>query len=212
MAIISLGELLTTTKSALIVIDVQNDFCHPEGALGKKGLDVSMVHGIMPRLHALIDTAHDCGSPVIYVNNTEDESTDATAWIMRPDGNENNPNAGVTRRGIWGAEFYELEPVHSDFVIEKYRFNAFLNTRLDAVLGTLKVETLVFTGLATNVCVATSVTHAVMIGYHVVLAEDASAAWSADAHAAAVENIRLYVGKVADCASIKAYWEAVAGR
>ncbi len=208
MAMIGLRELLTTTKSALAVVDVQNDFCHPDGAMGKKGLDVSPARAILPPLRELLACARECGVPVIFIRNAEDDATDTAAWVMRPDGDENSPNAGITRRGSWGAEFCELTPAPEDIVVEKHRFSAFLNTRLETVLKTYRIETLVFAGLATNVCVATSATHAVMMGYHVVLAEDACAAWSEEAHAAAVNNIRLFVGKVARCAEVEACWRA----
>ena len=204
---ISLETVLRERKSALILIDVQNEFCHPEGSFGKKGMDLSRVNRIMPPIRALIDAAHRSGRPVIFIKNTEDAGTDAEAWVCRPDGDENLPNEGVTRRGSWGAELYDLEPAEGDIVLEKHRFSAFYNTRLDTVLRTLGVQTLVFGGLATNVCVMTSATHAVMQGYHVVVAEDACAAWFADAHEMALKNMRLFVGKVVTSDDLIGVWE-----
>ena len=169
---ISLGEMLGLRKSALIIVDVQNDFCHPEGLFAKKGLDVGAVTGIMPNIQRLIDAAHASGRPVIYIQNVEDESTDAEAWLMRPDGDENTPNENVTRRGTWGAQIYQLKPDERDIVIEKHRFSAFHNTRLDTVLRSLGVQTVAVTGLSTNVCVMNTAFNAVMYGYHVVLAQD----------------------------------------
>lgn len=203
---ISLQELLQDRKSALLIIDVQNEFCHPEGTFGKKGLDMSTMTRVIYPLKSLIAAAHEKGRPVIFIANVEDESTDAEAWVMRPDGDENSPNEGVTRRGTWGAELYELKPEEGDIYIEKHRFSAFHNTRLDTVLRSMKVESLVIAGLTTNVCVLTSATHAVMLGYHVVLAEDACAAWFQPAHDMAVNNIRLFVGKVAKSGDIIKLW------
>lgn len=74
---ISLDTVLNERKCALIIIDVQNEFCHPEGAFGKKGLDLSRVTGIIEPLKALISAAHEKGVPVIFIENIEDESTDA---------------------------------------------------------------------------------------------------------------------------------------
>lgn len=204
---ISLNTVLNERKCALILIDVQNEFCHPEGTFGKKGLDLSRVTGILEPARRLIAAAHEKGVPVIFVRNVEDESTDAEAWVCRPDGDENSPNEGVTRRGSWGAELYELVPAENDIVIEKHRFSAFHNTRLDTVLRSLGVQTLVMGGLATNVCVMTSATHAVMYGYHVVLAEDACATWFRDAHDMALDNIRRFVGKVAESSEIIRAWK-----
>ncbi len=205
---ISLETVLCERKCALILIDVQNEFCHPDGSFGQKGLDLSRVNGIISPLRSLIDAAHEKGVPVIFIKNTEDTSTDAEGWVCRPDGDENSPNEGVTRRGTWGAEIYALEPAEQDIVLEKHRFSAFHNTPLDTVLRTLGIQTTVFGGLATNVCVMTSATHAVMHGYHVVLAEDGCAAWFQDAHDMALKNIRLFVGKVVPSTDIIRCWKA----
>ena len=205
---ISLGEMLRLRKSALIIVDVQNDFCHPEGLFAKKGLDVGAVTEIMPNIQRLIDAAHASGRPVIYIQNVEDESTDAEAWIMRPDGDENTPNENVTRRGTWGAEIYQLKPDERDIVIEKHRFSAFHNTRLDTALRSLGVQTVAVTGLSTNVCVMNTAFNAVMYGYHVVLVQDGCAAWSKPAHDFAMNNIRLFVGKTANTEDIAACWES----
>ena len=204
---ISLREMLTALRSALIIVDVQNEFCHPEGSFAKKGLDVSAVTGIIPKLQYLIDAAHAAKRPVIFIRNVEDKSTDAEAWVMRPDGDENTPNENVTRRGTWGAEIYRLKPDERDIVIEKHRFSAFHNTRLDTVLRSLGIQTVVITGLSTNVCVMNTAFSAVMYGYHVVLAQDACAAWSKPAHDFALNNIKLFAGKVAEAKDIASCWE-----
>lgn len=112
----------------------------------------------------------------------------------------------MTRRGAWGTEIYALEPAENDIIVEKHRFSAFHNTRLDTVLRSLGVQTVVMGGLATNVCVMTSATHAVMHGYHVVLAEDACAAWFRNAHDMALDNIRRFVGKVVGSGEIIGAW------
>lgn len=207
---LTLEETLTGRRCALVVVDVQNDFCHPDGPFAQKGLDISRAEAIQPPLHALLAAARARGVPVIFIQNVEDESTDTEAWRLRPDGAEDSPNAGVTRRGSWGAEFYGVTPEPGDAVVEKHRFNAFYHTRLGTVLQAQGAQTLVFAGLATNVCVLTSATHAVVAGYHVVLAEDACAAWFQDAHDAAVKNIRLFVGKVSDSRTICALWGGAA--
>jgi ureidoacrylate peracid hydrolase len=205
---LSTQEVLCNRKSALIIIDVQNDFCHPKGSLSAKGLDIGRAVPMLEKIHKLIDAAHAGGRPVIFIQNVEDEFTDGEAWCSRPDGDENSPNEAVTRRDSWGAQFFGVEPEKGDIVVQKHRFNAFYNTSLETVLKSLKIETLVFTGVATNVCVLTSATQAVVSGYHVVLAEDACTAWFQDAHDFAVNNIRLFVGKVCSSAEICDYWKA----
>lgn len=205
---LNIQEILCERKSALIIIDVQNDFCHPDGSLASKGLDIGRAAAMLPKLQDLLDAAHSSNRPVIFIQNVEDRFTDGEAWCNRPDGDENSPNEAVTRRGSWGAEFFAVSPAEGDIVVQKHRFNAFYHTSLETVLKSLGVETLVFTGVATNVCVLTSATQAVASGYHVVLAEDACAAWFQEAHDFAVNNIRLFVGKVCTAAEICDCWRA----
>lgn len=210
-SMLTLEQTLLDRRSALIIVDVQNDFCHPDGIFGKRGMDLSIADGILEPIRTLIDAAHDTGRPVIFIRNVEDENTDNEAWCLRPDGAEDCPNEGVTRRGTWGAELYHFIPEDRDIVIEKHRFNAFYQTRLETVLRSLGVETLIFTGLATNVCVNTTATQAVISGFHVVIAEDGCSCWSRTAQEAFIENLRRFVGKVADSAAIASLWRRSAG-
>lgn len=204
---ISLKEVVADRKCAVIVVDVQNDFCDPKGPFGQKGLDLTMIDRVLPRIENLVDAAHDAGVPVIYIKNTEDDSTDCEAWNARPDGSVDSPNEGVTRRGSWGAEIFKLEPCEKDIIIEKHRFNAFHNTRLETALKSFGIQTVVVCGFATNVCVYATSSAAVMYGYHVVVAEDAVGAWIEPLHQAALENLRLFIGKVVSSEEIIELWK-----
>lgn len=201
-----LSHLLGQTRCALMLVDVQNEFCHPEGAFGQKGVDLSAIGRMMPPLRALVASAREKAVPVVFIRNTEDEGTDSPAWKLRPDAREDSANEGVCRRGTWGAELYEFEPRPGELVLEKHRFSAFVNTHLDQTLKSRGIETLVLSGVASNVCVETTARHAIMLDYHVVVAEDACANWHPDLHAAAMKNLRLFVGKVADAAEIIELW------
>ena len=202
----SLEQLLTQTRTALVLIDVQNEFCHDNGVFGKKGLDMSLVEKMMVHLTPLVEAARQNDVPVIFVQNIEDESTDSCAWMMRPDAKEEHINEGVCRRGTWGTGFYRFQPTEKDIIVEKHRFSAFVDTELRDILTKLNVETLIFTGVATNICVETSARHAVMLDYHVILAEDACASWYPDLHESTKKNIGLWFGKVAKSDEIMDIW------
>jgi ureidoacrylate peracid hydrolase len=198
-------EYLLGTRTALIVVDVQKEFCDPSGAFAKKGMDLSVPLGMLETLTPFIAASRAQGLPVIFIQNVEDENTDQYAWLMRPDGREDTVNEGVCRRGTPGTELY-IETEKDDIIVEKHRFNAFLNTGLEAVLRELGVETLIFTGLATNVCVETSVRHAVMIGYHTITVSDACASWYPELHEASLTNIKTFFGTVACAGEIMDLW------
>ena len=201
-----LDYLLTKTQKALVLVDVQNEFCHVDGAFGKKGCDLSPIDGMMVALKRLVNSARGNGVPIVFIYNVEDDNTDSFAWSMRPDAKEDSTNEGVCRRGTWGTELFFFEPQPGDILIEKNRFSGFLNTPLDSILKNRGIETLVFTGVATNICVETTARHASILDYHIILAPDACATWYPDLQEATCKNIRLWFGKVAPAEEIASLW------
>ena len=201
-----LDYLLTETRKALVLVDVQNEFCHPDGVFGKKGVDMSLIEVMMGALKQLVDSAREKSIPIVFIKNIEDDNTDSFAWKMRPDAKEDSANEGVCRRGTWGTELYGFAPQEGDIVIEKNRFSGFLHTPLDAILKNRGIETLIFTGVATNICVETTARHASILDYHIILAPDACATWYPDLQEATCKNIRLWFGKVADSGEIISLW------
>lgn len=190
-------------STALIVVDVQNDFCHPEGALAKGGNDVSMVKSMMLHLRRLIEGAHRCDVPVIYIQTIHEPATDSQIWTERMGGRSNT----VCRKGSWGADFYEISPGPEDIVVNKHRYSAFINTRLESVLRTLKVDTLVMSGVSTNVCVESTARDGYMLDYRILFAYDACAAYSLRAHEMTLENIDRFFGTVVDTDHVVRTWD-----
>ena len=203
---LTLEFLLTKTQKALVIVDVQNEFCHPDGVFGKKGMDLSTIEGMMIALNGLVASAREKKIPIVFIQNIEDDNTDSFAWRMRPGAKEDSVNQGVCRRGTWGTELYGFVPQEEDIVVTKSRFDGFLDTPLNAILRNKGIETLVFTGVATNICVETTARHATVLDYHVILAPDACASWFKDLHEATCKNIRLWFGKVADSKEITSLW------
>lgn len=196
------ADLIMPERTALIVVDVQNDYCHPEGALASNGSDVSAVKEMMPRLHGLIAAAREHDVPVIFIQTFHERATDSPAWASR----SGRSSMGVCRKGSWGAEFYEVAPRPEETVVNKHRYSAFIHTRLDSVLRSLRIETLIMTGVSTNVCVESTARDGFMLDYHIVLAEDACASYSRAAHEMTVENMKGYFGVVSSAAEVEKNW------
>ncbi|MCL6625006.1 cysteine hydrolase family protein [Alicyclobacillus shizuokensis] len=195
-------EYLDPAETALIIVDVQNDFCHEEGACAKRGDDVTAAQAIIPPLQALIEAARTRSVPIIFVQMTLDERTVSDAWSARMD----DPVA-VCAKGSWGTQFYKIAPQSGDIVVEKHRYSAFIGTELDMILRSLKRKSLVITGVATNVCVESTARDGFMMDYHVTLVEDACAAYNTELHHTTCENIRTYFGKVLRTSDVVQYWE-----
>jgi ureidoacrylate peracid hydrolase len=193
---IKIADQLMPGKAALIVVDIQNDYCHRQGVFGKRGFDLSHVESAVNNLLPLIDHCRQRDMPVIFVRTIHSNWTDSDAWIGRLAG------AGremlICRPGTWGAEFYKVVPQESDFIVTKHRFSGFVGTDLSIVLRSRKIETLLMTGATTNVCVETTARDAFNLDYRIILVEDCCGCFSNEEHAATVTNISKYFGSVAD--------------
>jgi ureidoacrylate peracid hydrolase len=194
--------------TALVVVDVQNDFCDPDGACGQRGSDTSAAVAMVPRLVQLIDEARAAGVLVVFIQTTHDETTDSPAWLARRGDVEAGAPVPVStcRTGTWGAEFYVVEPTAADRVVIKHRYSAFAGTSLDLVLRTAGVGSILVTGVATNICVESTLRDGLFLDYHVTLVEDCSAAYDERHHDMTVETVEKFFGVVASADEIAAAW------
>jgi ureidoacrylate peracid hydrolase len=202
-----LAELVIPAKSAVLVVDVQNDYCEPEGALGKAGLPTGAAMAMIPTLQAFLTAARAAGTPVIFIQTNHTPETDSAAWSWRSAG----ISSAVCRKNTWGSEFTGVAPLPDEPVVVKHRYSAFINTRLDSVLRTLKVENLIMTGVSTNVCVESTARHGYMLDYHIVFLSDCTAAYSIEEHEGALYNMRTHFGVVAASHDVTAVWSFDSG-
>jgi ureidoacrylate peracid hydrolase len=193
--------------SALLVVDVQNDFVSPKGSAAQRGEDVSASVAMVPRLIRLIDEARRVGLTVVYIKTTHGEWTDTPSWIYRK---SQQKVLNTCREGTWGAEFYEgIAPLPTERVVIKHRYSAFINTDLNTVLKARGIESVLTTGVATNVCVETTTRDAYMYDYYVTMVGDCSAAYDAKLHESTLENMRRHFGLVANSDEIIQTWQGL---
>lgn len=193
--------------AALLVVDVQNDFASPKGSAAQRGEDVSASLAMVPRLIRLIDEARSVSLPVIYIKTTHGEWTDAPSWVYRK---SQQSALNTCREGTWGAEFYEgISPRSDERVVVKHRYSAFINTDLNTVLKAKGIESVLVTGIATNVCVETTARDAYMYDYYVTMVEDCAAAYEPKLHESTLENMRRHFGLVASSQEIMESWRGL---
>ena len=167
-------------SSALIVVDMQNDFVDPRGSLC-----VPTARGTIPAIRRLIDLARADKLPLIY---TQD-------W--HPPG---DPEFGIWGQhalgGTWGAEIVpELSPGPEELVVRKLRYDGFFGTTLEQELHDRGVRTVMITGTVSNICVLHTAGSAALRGLHVIVPVDAvSAITEFDQHAAFRQIAFLYRG------------------
>ena len=200
------------THTALLVVDMQNDFCAPGGMMDNEGLDLTAVQALTQRLPELIDVARAAGVLVTFVRNVY--TTDANwylsdVWLEQAQRRRVGSyiERPVCSPGSWNGDFCgEVRPREGDPVITKHRFSAFHNTDLNLVLRSHGVRSVVLTGVATNVCVETTARDAFMNDYYVVFVKDGSATYSEAEHAATLATIDRYFGQVVSIADLAAAW------
>jgi len=174
----------------ILVIDMQNDFCHEEGAYHRndpQAFQVVAIKEMIPRLQHFLTEMRKKEIPVLFCKYlVDDQARDAGIYVkIRPF----LLKEGL-RRNTWGGEIIdELKPSKNDFIVEKPRYSAFYNTNIDVVLRALDTKTLFFTGVATNVCVESSIRDAFFRDYQCVLVEECCKAWDEESHLAAIRNI-----------------------
>ena len=202
----TLEEQVDPKHSAIILIDVQNDFCHPEGYLSKSGSDVSLAQAMTPRLAAHVEVARRAGAAIVFVQ------------LIMDDQFLSNANRALDRRrgidptircqtGSWGADFYELKMLPSDILVVKYHYSAFADTNLDLILRNRGIKTLLMTGVATNVCVESTARDGFFNGYNIVFLSDCCATYSEEAHNATLQNIERHFGLVRTADQVEAIWQ-----
>jgi len=178
------------SHNVVIVVDMQNDFCHEDGAYHRNDPQTFQVGGIkqmIPSLQFFLSEMRKKEVPIVFCKYLiDDEARDAGIYVKA------RPfilKEGL-RRNSWGGEIVDgLKSKKNDFIIEKSRFTAFYNTNMEIVLKSLKAETLFFTGVATNVCVESSIRDAFFRDYQCVLVEDCCKAWNEEFHLATIRNV-----------------------
>ncbi len=201
---------LDLARTAMLVIDMQNDFCHPEGWLGHIGVDVTPARAPIPALAALLPALRRQDVPVIWLNwgNRPDRLnlSPSLHHVYKPTGSGTGlgdplPGSGaaVLQRDSWSAAVVdELVQEDADIRVSKYRMSGFWDTELDSILRNLGVTTLLFAGVNVDQCVLCTLQDANFLGYDCVLLEDCSATTSPDyCFAATLYNVRQCFGFVA---------------
>jgi ureidoacrylate peracid hydrolase len=208
----SLAEKVDPAHSALLVIDMQNDFCAAGGLVARDGRDISQAQQMAARLPAFIDAARAAGALVVFIRclyTTETNVYLSDVWLEQA---ARKRAGGYTRipvccDGEWNGAFYgEVQPKKGDVVVTKHRYSAFHNTDLDLVLRSNGVRSVMLTGVVTNVCVETTAREAFVRDYYVVAVEDGCAAYVEADHTQSMSNIDRFFGEVAPMQDICALW------
>ena len=208
----TLAERLQPARTALLIIDMQKDFCLDGFATSRAGRPLDAARAIIPALAEMLAAARETAVLVCHVG----------FWTLLDHGSDSGPWLAQRRRatyasdkiciaGTEGAEIIdELTPQEGEIIIRKHRYSAFKGTDLDMLLRARGIETVVPTGVSTNVCVESATRDAFEYNYYVCVPRDGVASWNMDLHDATLQTIDARFGLLTECQEVMNIWRAAA--
>jgi ureidoacrylate peracid hydrolase len=200
---------LELERTALVVVDMQNGFASPGGMLDLAGIDVRAARDVIANARMLIEAARRSGLPIVYLTIGYPPDLSTAGGTDSPNPQKELALCLMRERpelrgklltfGTWDFQIVdELAPQPGDAVIVKSRYSGFHATSLDSFLRSRGIRNLLFVGIASNVCVESTIRDAYFLEYWPVLIEDATMpAGSAEIQRATVFNVQTFFGWVA---------------
>ena len=197
-------------QTALIVVDMQNAYASKGGYLDLAGFDVSATQPVIENIKTAVAAARQAGMLIVWFQNGWDSEYVEAGGSGSPNFHKSNAlktmrkqpelQGTLLAKGSWDYQLVdELVPQAGDIVLPKPRYSGFFNTPLDSLLRSRGIRHLVFTGIATNVCVESTLRDGFSLEYFgVVLADATHQAGPAFAKQAALFNIETFFGWVSD--------------
>ena len=189
-------------RPALLVIDMQNGFCSKNGSYDKLGYDVTPYQAIVPCLKKIIQYFVDNNLPIFFTMAIREksgiDSLDRLHKILPKNRGERIKKMPICVRDTWDGDIidelqYSNRKLHT---VEKRRDSAFQDTELELWLRSFRINTLVFTGVDTYVCVESSVRDGFNRGFDIILLSDCTASRRLDLHNATLEQVKDSYGLV----------------
>lgn len=194
-------------KTALLVMDCENDLVHKDGKIAAAMGFVAMIEkkATLTHIRTVLDVARAAKIPVIYIKIALD--------LLKPEEfprrgqffqNLTNIAGTALQKGSWGAEIHqELKPTPGELVLGKCIVSSFARSQLDATLKQGGITDLILTGVATNMVVESTARDAVDRGYSVITVEDGVTSFNEEAHQASINMLRM-LGDVASADEVAA--------
>jgi ureidoacrylate peracid hydrolase len=158
---------LQPKKTAILVIDIQNDYCSPEGMIAKAGMGLGWIQETVERLIDFLEKIEHLDFLTVYIKKVmyPNKLTEYEELKLRKAG-----LYGICKPGTWGADFYRIRPNKN--VVEKSGYSSFFETALNSRLRENSVQNVIVTGISTHVCVEATVIDAYQLGYNVFIVKE----------------------------------------
>jgi len=200
------AEWVSPARTALLVIDIQADFAAPDGAMARQGADMRAIAPAVDAAARLVAAARAAGVACIFTRVVTAAHLE-TPVEREARARRGMSGPGICREGTPGAAFVGPLPQQDEPVVTKHRYSVFAGTDLAGQLQARGCDTLVLCGLTTECCIQSSAWDAFERDFHVVIAEDAVAAYQLDLHSAALRALELNGAILADTTRLIAAWK-----
>jgi ureidoacrylate peracid hydrolase len=191
--------------TALLVVDMQNDFCAEQGYIETiVGKDAAACRAVAAPIMALVADARAAGVPVYWIKANYELDGLPAGLMVKFSGR--GAGAVCCAPESWGADFFEVSPLPGEAIVEKRCYSAFRGTDLDTRLRSAAVRTIVLAGVQTNICIESTLRDGSSLGFHVVVASDCVASHTPDLHEATLKNAQFVFGDVLSRREIAGLW------
>lgn len=206
--LLDMAERFAANHSALLIIDMQKDFCTAGFGAERAGRDISAAQRVEPVAARLLASARAAGVLVVHVgfSTLPDYGSDSGPWLaQRRRSTASADNLCIA--GTPGAEFVDrLSPIMDELVVHKNRYSAFSGTNLDLLLRARGIKSLILAGVSTNACVESTLRAGFELDYYICVPPEAVGSWSADLHDATLANVNHRFGVTLPAQEIEAIW------
>ena len=203
-----LAARIDPSHCAMLIIDMQKDFCTAGFKAERAGRDLSMAQAAIPRIARLLEGARAAGALIVHVGfGTEpDHGSDSGPWLaQRRRATFSADDLCLT--GTEGAEFVdELAPRRGELSVRKRRYSAFTGTDLDLLLRAQRIRSIICCGVSTNACVETTARAGFELDYYIVVPPDACGSWDSELHEGTLRNINHRFGLTPGIDEVLAVW------
>lgn len=203
--LLTLEQKVDPAHAALLLVDVQNDFCAEGGFFHRAGYDLAHIRRAIPPLVRLLDRARAAGVPAVFIQAIYDP--EVLSAPMRERNRRRNLELPRCLTGTWGADFHAVRPRPGEPVIVKHRYSAFAGTELEALLRARAIRSLLLAGVSTDTCVESTAREGYFRDFYVTLVADCCGALSEADHQGALRRADRDFAAVVSSADVIRTWE-----
>jgi ureidoacrylate peracid hydrolase len=212
----TLEDQINPPTTALLIIDMQNDYVADNGKLGKAGADVKSIQAAIPAMNSLIAEARKAGVFVVWVRQTHSLKDSLPNYLVSNIARvKDRPFAEtdfLVQEGSWGADYYDqmTKRLNNELEVIKHTYGGFTNTSLDTYLKAKGIKTILSIGTLSNVCVQSTALQGWFLGYYSVIPADSVSSNDASLHQAALKNFKTFFGFTPTNDEIVTIWKKYA--